>query len=232
MATRIAVERHKSIVVSPVNSHNRIWPDLDPVASIDPGEELELELRDGMDGALSPSQRLRFAGDRRFRHQPPPDRPDRGPRSGARRRARGDSAADRPRRLRGDRGGARVRRARGSVLTRTFPGAVGDRRRGSPDRSRSPGIAIRRPPVPRLRRGGSSQELLERATARERVLARSGAFVLGARAALCGPGRGAVRVTRAADDPAARERRQPRRGPGARGEPAAPPGARPRRAAV
>ena len=30
---RIAVERHKSIVVSPANSHNRIWPDLEPVAT-------------------------------------------------------------------------------------------------------------------------------------------------------------------------------------------------------
>ena len=54
MATRIAVERHKSIVVSPANSHNRIWPDLEPVASIDPGRQLELELRDGMDGRSRP----------------------------------------------------------------------------------------------------------------------------------------------------------------------------------
>jgi formamidase len=53
MATRIAVERHRSIVTSPANSHNRIWPDLEPVASIEPGERLELELRDGMDGQLS-----------------------------------------------------------------------------------------------------------------------------------------------------------------------------------
>ena len=55
MSTRIAVERHQSIVASPANSHNRIWPDLDPVASIEPGQQLELELRDGMDGQLSPS---------------------------------------------------------------------------------------------------------------------------------------------------------------------------------
>jgi formamidase len=53
MTVRVAVDHHRSIVVSPENSHNRIWPDLPPVATIEPGEELVLELRDGMDGQLA-----------------------------------------------------------------------------------------------------------------------------------------------------------------------------------
>jgi formamidase len=55
MTVRVAVSRDRSIVQDPENSHNRIWPDLPPVASVEPGEELVLELRDGMDGQLSPS---------------------------------------------------------------------------------------------------------------------------------------------------------------------------------
>ncbi len=55
MSTHISVARDRSIVEQPENSHNRIWPDLEPIATIDPGEEIELELRDGMDGQLSPS---------------------------------------------------------------------------------------------------------------------------------------------------------------------------------
>lgn len=54
MTLHIAVERHRSIVLSPQNSHNRIWPELAPIATLEPGDEIELELRDGMDGQLSP----------------------------------------------------------------------------------------------------------------------------------------------------------------------------------
>jgi len=53
MTVRVTVDRRESIVARPANSHNRIWPDLEPVASIEPGEEIELELRDGMDGQLT-----------------------------------------------------------------------------------------------------------------------------------------------------------------------------------
>jgi formamidase len=55
MSLHISVARGESIVRHPENSHNRIWPELEPIASIDPGQQVELELRDGMDGALSPS---------------------------------------------------------------------------------------------------------------------------------------------------------------------------------
>ncbi len=55
MSLHVSVARDESIVDQPQNSHNRIWPDLEPIASLDPGEQIELELRDGMDGQLSPS---------------------------------------------------------------------------------------------------------------------------------------------------------------------------------
>ncbi|HSC04104.1 MAG TPA: acetamidase/formamidase family protein [Solirubrobacteraceae bacterium] len=55
MTLHISVAGGQSIVQHPRNSHNRIWPALEPIATIDPGEEIELELRDGMDGQLSPS---------------------------------------------------------------------------------------------------------------------------------------------------------------------------------
>lgn len=54
MSARVSVQRDRSIVQSPKNSHNRIWPELEPIASIEPGEEIVLELRDGMDGQLTP----------------------------------------------------------------------------------------------------------------------------------------------------------------------------------
>src|SRR5918912_2133120 len=53
MSARVSVQRDRSIVESPRNSHNRIWPELAPIAAIDPGEVIELELRDGMDGQLT-----------------------------------------------------------------------------------------------------------------------------------------------------------------------------------
>jgi formamidase len=53
MSVRVSVARHRSIIERPQNSHNRIWPDLAPIAAIEPGGEIELELRDGMDGQLT-----------------------------------------------------------------------------------------------------------------------------------------------------------------------------------
>jgi formamidase len=59
MTLRIHVNPDVSIVEDPVNSHNRIWPALDPVAAIDPGDEL----RDGMDGGLGPDRSSSQLGD-------------------------------------------------------------------------------------------------------------------------------------------------------------------------
>jgi len=53
MTVRLSVDRTRSIVDDSTNSHNRWFPDLPPVASLAPGEELVAECRDGMDGALT-----------------------------------------------------------------------------------------------------------------------------------------------------------------------------------
>jgi len=52
MSVLLRVDPGASIVAAPANSHNRLWPDLEPVASIDPGDAFVAELRDGMDGEL------------------------------------------------------------------------------------------------------------------------------------------------------------------------------------
>ena len=49
---RLAIERTRSIVDDPQGAHNRLHPDVPPVLTIDPGDELEVECRDGMDGEL------------------------------------------------------------------------------------------------------------------------------------------------------------------------------------
>ncbi len=54
MSRRLSIDGSVSITVDATNSHNRWFPDLDPVAEVEPGEELVLELRDGMDGELGP----------------------------------------------------------------------------------------------------------------------------------------------------------------------------------
>ena len=53
MTPHLVVDVARSVLDDPANSHNRLWPDLAPVASIDPGDEVTLDLRDGMDGALA-----------------------------------------------------------------------------------------------------------------------------------------------------------------------------------
>jgi formamidase len=52
VTVHVRVDSGKSILVDPASSHNRIWPDLPAVATVDPGEELIVDLRDGMDGQL------------------------------------------------------------------------------------------------------------------------------------------------------------------------------------
>ncbi len=43
-------------------AHNRWHPDLEPVASVRPGDEITLETRDGLDGQLTPSKLARGRG--------------------------------------------------------------------------------------------------------------------------------------------------------------------------
>ena len=53
MTLQLRVDVSRSVLEDGANSHNRLWPDLEPVAVVEPGEELTLDIRDGMDGALS-----------------------------------------------------------------------------------------------------------------------------------------------------------------------------------
>jgi formamidase len=50
---RIAVAADRSIAEDPTNSHNRWTHDLEPVASVAPGDEVVVECRDGMNGRLA-----------------------------------------------------------------------------------------------------------------------------------------------------------------------------------
>jgi formamidase len=176
MSTRIAVDRHQSIVTSPANSHNRIWPDLEPIASIEPGDQLELELRDGMDGQLSPasdSASLETV-DLDANH------PLTGPVE-VRGAAPGDVLVVTLRRIVPD----------GFGTTAVIPGfgLLGDLfdahflvrweiADGIARSEQMPGIAIRGRPFLGCVAVAPSRELFEWAAAREGALARSGAFVL------------------------------------------------------
>ena len=51
MTLHVSVARDRSIVERPENSHNRIWPDLEPIATIDPGENIELEFATAWTGS-------------------------------------------------------------------------------------------------------------------------------------------------------------------------------------
>ena len=54
MTRRLRIDLSRSITVDDTNSHNRWHPGIDPVLEVEPGEEVVLELRDGMDGELGP----------------------------------------------------------------------------------------------------------------------------------------------------------------------------------
>jgi formamidase len=51
---RIEVDASRPLAEEPESGHNRWHPDLPPLASVRPGEEITLETRDGLDGALGP----------------------------------------------------------------------------------------------------------------------------------------------------------------------------------
>lgn len=54
MTRHLRVDGSRSITVDATNSHNRWFPGLEPCLEVEPGEEIVLELRDGMDGELAP----------------------------------------------------------------------------------------------------------------------------------------------------------------------------------
>lgn len=52
-AFRIAVDASRPLAEEPGSGHNRWHPDLEPVATVAPGQEITLETRDGLDGQLT-----------------------------------------------------------------------------------------------------------------------------------------------------------------------------------
>jgi formamidase len=54
MATRISIDRSVRLDHGAANGHNRWHPDMQPVASVEPGDEVVFELRDARDGTLGP----------------------------------------------------------------------------------------------------------------------------------------------------------------------------------
>jgi formamidase len=56
---RIEVDASRPLAEEPESGHNRWHPDLPPLASVRPGEEITLETRDGLDGALGPDSTAR-----------------------------------------------------------------------------------------------------------------------------------------------------------------------------
>jgi formamidase len=177
MTVRVPVQRHRSIVDSPENSHNRIWPDLPPVAAIEPGEELVLELRDGMDGQLSP----RSSADSLESINLDANHPLTGPIEvrGAR---PGDVLVVEPRRIEPDGFGATAVIPGFGLLGDLFsrPFLVRWKIEQGVARSRDlPGVAIRGLPFLGCVAVAPSRELLELAARREAALAERGGVVRG-----------------------------------------------------
>ncbi len=54
MSTRVRLDPDLSLREQPALGHNRWHPDLEPVATVAPGDELRLDLRDSMDGEVQP----------------------------------------------------------------------------------------------------------------------------------------------------------------------------------
>ena len=54
MATRIEIDRSVRLDHGAASGHNRWHPEIEPVAAVDPGEEVTFELRDARDGTLPP----------------------------------------------------------------------------------------------------------------------------------------------------------------------------------
>ncbi len=51
----IEIDRSRPLAEQPDTGHNRFHPDVPPILEVDPGEEVVLETRDGVDGQLGPS---------------------------------------------------------------------------------------------------------------------------------------------------------------------------------
>jgi formamidase len=74
LSLRLSIDRSQPLHEGAANGHNRWHPDLEPVASIDPGEEVTFEIRDSRDRQLT-----RDSTDRDLLHIPPIAHPLTGP---------------------------------------------------------------------------------------------------------------------------------------------------------
>jgi formamidase len=176
MTVILRVDRTRSIVQDASNSHNRWFPGLTPVASVAPGEELVAECRDGMDGAL-----LRARGpEDLIGLELESNHPLTGPIE-VRGAEPGDVLVVETLAIEPDRVGATAVIPGFGLLGDLFdePSLVrweiSDGVARSPD---LPGIAIRGAPFMGSVGVAPSDELLQRATERERVLLDQGEFVL------------------------------------------------------
>ena len=52
---RVTVDPTRPLAEEPRTGHNRWHPDLEPIATVRPDEEITLETRDGIDGQLTPA---------------------------------------------------------------------------------------------------------------------------------------------------------------------------------
>ena len=177
MSLHVSVARNRSIVQHPENSHNRVWPDLEPIATTDPGEQIELELRDGMDGQLPPTSDSSALGtiDLDANH------PLTGPIE-VRGTHPGDLLVVMPRRIEPDGFGTTAVIPGFGLLGDLFtePYLVRWQVEGGVARSAElPGIAIRSRPFLGCVAVAPSPELFTEAARREQALADRGGFVLG-----------------------------------------------------
>ena len=61
VAVRVRVDASRPLAEEPGSGHNRWHPDLEPVVTVRPGEEITLETRDGLDVALCRSTNVKPA---------------------------------------------------------------------------------------------------------------------------------------------------------------------------
>lgn len=176
MTVHIRVDRGHSIRERPRNSHNRIWPQLEPVAVVEPHTELQLELRDGMDGQLTPASDARSLGEIDLDANHPLTGP-----IGIRGARPGDLLVVEPRRIAPDTFGTTAVIPGFGLLGDLFGEAflVRWEIEGGVARScQMPGVAIRGRPFLGCVAVAPSPALFAEATRREAALARRGATVL------------------------------------------------------
>lgn len=177
MSVRLRVDWRRSILADATNSHNRLWPDLAPVAVVDPGDELTLDVRDGMDGQLSPAATAASLRDVNLESNHPLTGPVevRGARPG-------DLLVVEPLTIEPDGFGATAVIPGFGLLGDLFkdPFLVRWEIAGGVARSADlPGVAIRGRPFLGCVAVSPSAELVARAAAREAALSARGGFVLG-----------------------------------------------------